>query len=185
MQLPYSTKGLFLSCVEKFLLTEFKNRRKMKYIKSSINNLQPEIRQMCHSVAKVTMHLCQMCWQDEDISKCIRNLPGTTQHCLHDPDHRAITSGLFFTTTKNWNIRFDRGYFREEGEEEEEGTAKLAEETKVKDRNEKQDNRRKGMESGGRESRDSKEGHRKRRKKSEMLTELSTELGSAVTKSSH
>lgn len=134
MQLPYSTKGLFLSCVEKFLLTEFKNRRKMKYIKSSINNLQPEIRQMCHSVAKVTMHLCQMCWQDEDISKCIRNLPGSTQHCLHDPDHRAITSGLFFTTTKTWNIRFDRGYFREEGEEEEEGTAKLAEETKVKDK---------------------------------------------------
>lgn len=111
MQLPWSIKGLFPSCVQKFLFAEFNNRKKLMSMESSTSNLQPETRQMPHlwpTAARVTMHLCQG-------AGTMKLYPNASETCQDPPNSVGMTlttglliSGLFFTTTKSLNTSFDR-----------------------------------------------------------------------------
>lgn len=167
MQLPQSIKGLFLFCVQKFLLNEFNKRRKLKYIKSITNTLNPETRQMPLSSrsnnASVSGVLVRL------RSKQMHQKPARIHPTLFAwPWPQGYHVRLVFHSNKNPKYQVwqrSECYFRGEGEEKEEHTTKVAKKTKVKDLAKKwkgETIRRKGTETRGRESIDSREGHRKR-----------------------
>lgn len=153
MQLPKGIKGLFLSCVQKFLLNELTNRSKLNPIKSSTNNLQLETRQMPLSSKSdntpvpgvlVRLRCIQMHQKPARIHLTFSAWPWPLGYHLR----------LVFHNNKNPKYQVwqrSECFFREEGEEKEKHTTKPAKKTKVKDMAKKwkgETTRRKGMDIG-------------------------------------
>lgn len=163
-----------------------------KFIKSNINNLWPEIRQMLLSSKSDNVPVPGVLarW------RCIQmhQKPARIHPTLFvGPWPQGFHLRLVFHNNKKPKYQIwqrSECYSSGEGVEKEKCTTKLAKKTKVKDMAKKwkgETTRRKGMETGDRESRDSREGHRKMDWGKRLRCWQSSALSFwfAVTKSSH